>query len=54
MKQISSFRLWLEHTWEKNCQEHEMFRELPYTRPEYFRKFKYWLKREYRYQQKLK
>jgi uncharacterized radical SAM superfamily Fe-S cluster-containing enzyme len=54
MRQISSFRLWLEHTWEKNCQEHEAFRELPYSRQEYFRKFKYWLKREYRHQQKLK
>lgn len=47
-----SFRQWLYELWKQNCDEHQDFGELPYTQEEYFKKFKYWLKREYRHQTK--
>lgn len=49
----SSFRTWLYNIWIDNCDEHRNNNELPYTMQEYFQKYKYWLKREFRYQQKL-
>jgi len=53
MKQ-SEFRLWVENLWRENCDEHYNWQEKPYTLSEYFNKFKYWLKREYRHQTKNK
>lgn len=46
------FRNWLRNIWLENCREHEEFQELPYSLPEYWNRYKYWLKREYRHQQK--
>lgn len=36
-----------------NCEEHEQFQEKRYSLSEYFNKYKWWLRREYRYQTKL-
>jgi alpha-beta hydrolase superfamily lysophospholipase len=36
--------------WEENCIEHELFNERPYAMQEYFSKYKYWLKREFKFQ----
>lgn len=47
-----NFQNWLRNIWLENCQEHDVYGELPYTMQEYFQKYKWWLKREYRYQQK--
>jgi hypothetical protein len=44
------FRLWVQELWMQNCEEHRDANELPYTQEQYFRMYKYWLKREYRYQ----
>ena len=49
-----SFRIWLENLWRDNCAEHDEFNEPRYTLQEYFAKYKWWLRREYRYQQTLK
>ena len=46
----TAFRAWLRHLWQENCIERDEFNELPLTQQEYFNTFKYWLKREFRYQ----
>jgi hypothetical protein len=46
------FRHWLRQIWLENCLEHDNYGELPFSIEEYFQKYKYWLKREYRHQQK--
>jgi hypothetical protein len=46
----TEFRAWLRQIWQANCQEREEFNELPLSQKEYFNTFKYWLKREFRYQ----
>lgn len=51
MKQ-SQFREWVRNIWLDNCDEHDMFREPKLNMSEYFQKYKYWLKREFQYQQK--
>lgn len=48
----SKFRLWLNNIWFDNCAEHRDLGELPYTMQEYFQKYKYWLKREFRHQER--
>lgn len=54
MEKTTAFRLWLHQIWLDNCAEHDAFGELPYTKEEYWRRYKYWLRREYRYQQRQK
>jgi hypothetical protein len=44
------FRQWLNDLWRDNCDEHDGWGQLRMTMKEYFHKYKYWLKREYRYQ----
>ena len=48
-----TFRLWLQQRWYAHCLEIEEWtgRMPTYPMSEYFAKYKYWLKREYRYQQ---
>jgi hypothetical protein len=52
MKKSSMFRLWVQTKWYEHVEELEAFR-LPvnYNSKDYFRKYKYWLKREFVYQQ---
>lgn len=47
-----SFRQWCQEKWYEHCNEFEgWFHKLPdYSPQEYFAKYKYWLKREYRFQ----
>lgn len=52
MKRQSSFRLWLQNLWLQNCDEHDGYGQPRMTMAEYFSRYKYWLKREYRHQQK--
>lgn len=49
-KDFTDFRNWLRKIWLENCDEHREFGELPFTMQEYFQKYKYWLKREYKHQ----
>ena len=48
------FRNWLQQMWYQHLDELlEMGQPLPkYTLKEYFSRYKYWLKREYRHQQR--
>jgi hypothetical protein len=49
----SKFRLWVQEIWMQNCEEHLSFNEKPYKIKEYWEQYKYWLKREYKYQKSL-
>ena len=50
-RELSRFRLWVQNIWVENSEEHLYFRENPYTIQQYWEKYKYWLKREYKHQQ---
>jgi hypothetical protein len=52
MKKDTHFRRWLAEIWRENCEEHRVYNQLPYTLEEYWNRYKYWLKREYRHQQR--
>jgi len=52
MKQ-DPFRAWLQNIWMDNKDEHAEMGELAMPLEEYIKRYKYWLKREYRHQQKL-
>jgi len=44
------FRQWVYDIWQENCEEYLTSNQIPYILSEYFNKYKYWLKREYRHQ----
>ena len=46
----SSFQRWVQEIWMQNTEEHLTYNENPYTIKEYWDRYKYWLKREYRHQ----
>ena len=50
--QASAFRLWVQEIWYNNTEEHLTYGEDPYTIKQYWDRYKYWLKREFRHQQK--
>ena len=51
MKQ-NSFRMWCTEKWFEHKDELEAYNEkLEETSQQYFSRYKYWLKREYRHQQ---
>ena len=52
MKESSKFRLWVHELWYENREEHLTYREDPYTIKQYWDKYKYWLKREFKHQRK--
>ena len=46
----TDFRRWLHELWLRNCDERVIYQQPTCTQQEYFREYKYWLKREYRHQ----
>ena len=46
------FRAWVHEIWRQNCEEHLTYGENPYTIKQYWEKYKWWLRREYRHQQR--
>jgi hypothetical protein len=52
--QASAFRLWVNDIWHQNCEEHLTYGEDPYTIKQYWERYKYWLKREYKHQRDKK
>lgn len=50
----SQFKNWVRQIWIDNCEERLTYGEDPATMKEYWAKYKFWLKREYRHQQKTK
>jgi len=53
-KKQSKFRSWVHHLWIENIEEHLTYGEKPYKINEYWDTYKWWLKREYKYQQRNK
>jgi hypothetical protein len=52
---MSKFRLWLQAMWYDHLDELDVIGQRPnakYTLADYFNRHKYWLKREYRHQQR--
>ena len=47
-----SFRAWLHEIWLQNCDEHREYGQPTLTQEQYFQMYKYWLKREFRHQQR--
>lgn len=47
----SEFRNWVRLLWLENSQESEGFGQAPYPLEEYWSRYKWWLKREFKYQQ---
>ena len=48
---MMNFRTWCREKWYEHLAELESYKQpLPYTQEQYFRMYKYWLKREYRHQ----
>ena len=54
MKKDTKFRGWVRNIWIDNAEERLMHRELPYSIKEYWDRYKYWLKREFKHQQRTK
>lgn len=49
-KPVKPFKLWVQRIWIENTEEHLTYGELPYTIQEYWTRYKWWLRREYRHQ----
>jgi len=45
----SPFRLWVQNLWLENCEERLIYKENPDTIQQYWSKYKWWIKREYRH-----
>lgn len=52
MKPMTLFRSWVHNLWIENCEEHFVHAEPVLEEREYFQRYKYWLKREYRHYQR--
>lgn len=50
MKEDSNFRRWVRILWAENTIERQEYQDLPYSINEYWNRYKWWLKREYRFQ----
>jgi hypothetical protein len=50
---MSPFRNWAHNRWLDNCEERVLYRDGDrLSEREYFQRFKWWLRREYRHQNK--
>jgi hypothetical protein len=52
VKPTTTFRLWVQRIWMDNCEERLTVGQDPVTIKQYWNAYKYWLKREYRHQQR--
>jgi hypothetical protein len=52
IKSTTSFRLWVQRIWMDNCEERLTVGLNPVTIKQYWNTYKYWLKREYKHQQR--
>lgn len=50
MYKDSKFRLWVFRLWHENLEERFLHKEQQLTIQEYWEKYKWWIKREYRHQ----
>jgi hypothetical protein len=48
---MTPFRIWVQEIWMTNREERLTYGQEPATIKQYWNNYKWWLKREYRYQQ---
>lgn len=48
----TKFRAWLHELWLRNCDELRDYGMRPASQEHYFQQYKYWLKREFKHQQR--
>lgn len=48
---LTNFRIWINNLWVTNCEERLIAGEPKLDPKTYFKKYKWWLRREYRFQQ---
>lgn len=48
MQKETEFRLWLHQMWLANCDEHDFYGEKPYSMSDYWHRYKWFLKGQYR------
>jgi len=53
MNPQSDFRRWVDMLWQENCRERCAWREPESTLVAYWDRYKWWLRREYRHQNKI-
>ena len=53
-RQTSAFRHWVNELWMENREERLLYGEEPATITQYWERYKYWLKREYKHQRDKK
>jgi hypothetical protein len=51
-KNNSRFRKWLREIYAENCEEHRVYQQPLFTLADYWNRYKWWLRREYRYRVK--
>jgi hypothetical protein len=49
---MKSFRRWLNDLWHENCEERATWGDPTLSLKDYFHRYKWWLRREYRFQQR--
>ena len=52
MKRASNFRVWVQEMWYRHREECEVYRDSAKSPAEYWAQYKWWLKREFRFQTK--
>ena len=50
LRTASPFRIWVQNLWMENREERLLFREDSVTMKQYWDTYKWWVKREYKYQ----
>ena len=46
---VSPFRMWVQNLWIDNCEERLVYKQDPVTIQQYWKTYKWWIKREYRH-----
>jgi hypothetical protein len=52
LRTASPFRIWVQNLWMENREERLTFGDDPVTIQQYWKTYKWWIKREYRFRQK--
>ena len=50
----SEFRTWVQSIWREHCEECREWKDVPLPMETYLTKYKWWLKREFRYRNSVK
>ena len=52
LQTASPFRIWVQNLWMENREERLTFGDDPVTIQQYWKTYKWWIKREYKFRQK--